>query len=530
MTRTRLFTLGLFLACCLVWLLPPSVSTAQESAAGPTTTASVSTTPAGSRAAHVVIDADIDTYITRSAERDIKIAMSEFGADVIILEIRTNGGAVGPALDFSRFLKQQQGLRVVAFVRDKAYSAGAMIAVAADEIYMAPGSAIGDCAPIMISPTDGLEPLPEAERAKIESPILAEFLDSSRRNGHDPLMAQAMVRTGFVVHVLEKDGAKKFVDDAEYARLKEQGWKPLEGVPDPLDAKDTLLTVYDDVAQKIGLSRATVDSAEVLSQQRGWSIVTTFKPTLGDSLIALLGSSVVRTLLMSAVGLSLYFSLATPGQGLPETVFVISLGLLLAIPAMTGYAQWYEIAAVIVGIFLLAVELFVLPGFGIAGVSGVLLILSGLVLTFIPVMPALPGDVFPRLPPLSISGGYLINGLFSTSVAVLISVVGGLLLAPYIGRIPGSSGLVLNTTAGTPVDKNAITNESIWPAPGTILIALTDLRPGGNATWDAPQPGAETTAPRTIPVVCDSGFVSAGKSVIVQEISGNRAVVRPHTA
>lgn len=479
-----------------------------------------------SRAAHVIINNEIDTYVTRSAERDILAAKEKLGADVIILEITTNGGAVGAALDFARFLKQQQDLRIIALVRDKAYSAGSLIALAADEIHMAPGSAIGDCAPIMIVPGAGLEPLPDAERAKIESPILADFRDSATRNGYDPLMAQSMVQAGIVVHYIEKDGQRRFVNAEDYTKLTAEGWTAVPGVPNPLDAKDTLLTVYDDVAKTIGLSRSTVASAEALAAAQGLEIVATYRPTMGDAMIALLSSGVVRTLLMSAVAMSLYFSLSAPGQGLPETVLVVSLGLLLGIPAMTGYAQWYEIAAVLLGIALLAVELFVLPGFGVAGITGILLIIGGLVMTFVPAMPQPPADWPPgtwTMPgDFGGIGSYVLTALVNFTIAMFIAVIGCAVLSKYITHIPLASRLILTTTAGTPVALDSRTDQSIWPAVGTTLTALTDLRPGGNARWDNPA----TATPAVIPVVSDSGFAKAGATLIVREITGNRAVVR----
>ena len=98
--------------------------------------------------------------------------------------IDTYGGIVTSGLDISRFIKQQTDVHTIAFVHNKAISAGAMIAMACDEIVMEPSAVIGDCAPIMLRTDGSLDPMPDTERAKMESPVLADFRDSAQRNGY----------------------------------------------------------------------------------------------------------------------------------------------------------------------------------------------------------------------------------------------------------------------------------------------------------------------------------------------------------
>src|SRR5206468_2317545 len=99
----------------------------------------------------------------------------------------------------------------------KAISAGAMIALAFNEIVMGSDAVLGDSAPISIGPS-GMEAMGAAERAKMESPILADFRDSALRNGYDPLLAEAMVSVSKAVHWIEApDGKRKFVDNDEFA-------------------------------------------------------------------------------------------------------------------------------------------------------------------------------------------------------------------------------------------------------------------------------------------------------------------------
>src|SRR5690606_27457066 len=122
----------------------------------------------------------------------------------------------------------------------------------------------------------------------------------------------------------------------------------------------------------------------------------------------------------------------------PEAVALCSLAVLLGVPLLTGHAQWYEILAVLVGVALIAVELFLLPGFGLAGVSGIILVLAGLTMAFVPA---------PQLPQGPVSFRFPWEILQGALVAILGGIVGGMVLIWWFGRymptLPYFRGLVL---------------------------------------------------------------------------------------
>ena len=248
-----------------------------------------------------------------------------------------------------------------------------MIAMACDEIAMAPGTMMGDSAPIMVSPEGGMQNLGATERAKAESPVLADFLDSAERNGHDPLLAEAMVRIGPALYLVENpEHQRRIVTQEDYDRLtKDQSqWKTPEGVRNPVRPKDTLLTVSDTTALKLGLATGIYPTVEQLSARRNLLIIANLRPAAGDRLIALLSGQAVRSLLLFVLLVSGYIAFKTPGTGLPEAVAAIALVVLLGVPLMTGYARWYEILMALAGIALVAIEVFVLPGLGWQDSSG----------------------------------------------------------------------------------------------------------------------------------------------------------------
>ncbi len=442
----------------------------------------------------------------------------DMGAKTVILRINTYGGLVTAGLDISRFLRDQTDIHTIAFVKTKAISAGSMIAIACDEIVMSPGSQIGDCAPIIFSTDGQLQPLPAAERAKEESPVLSDFLSSARRNGYDPLVAEAMVRVQTVVHVLQNaNGDKRFVDDDGYKDLLKQGWKPMPGVPDPVDGADTLLTVGPDIAQTLNLSKATVPTTDELIKDRHLSLIADLTPGVGDEIVAILSNPFARFLLLTAFIMALNISLHAPGHGAAEATAVVSLALLVGVPLLTGYAQWWEILVIVAGLALCAFEIFVFPGHGVSLALGLFMIVLGLVLTFVGREPASPG----WLPNMHQTWRNAQTGLLVVIGGMICSVILSVWLRKYLPAIPYFKRLVLTETSGgsIPLALQPLKPDS-WPFVGTIGEAVSELKPGGSARF----PFADDT--RTTSVVSSSGFVPPGSKIAVEEVRGTRVVVR----
>jgi membrane-bound serine protease (ClpP class) len=480
-------------------------------------------TRASSKAVIVGLDGEIDDFNERTLFQRFDEAR-RLGADTIILQLNTYGGLVTAGLDISRFLKRQNDLHIICFVDDKAIYAGAMIALACDEIVMQPGSMLGDCAPISLSPTGtGMETMGAAERAKAESPILADFDDSARRNGYDPLLVQSMVSVGRIVHWIQNDaGERRFVDQATYDKLIHEGWKAVPDVADPVDGPETLLTVSADTALKLGLAKAIEASPESLAASRGLTILDTFTSSAGEAIISLLSSAAVRGILTTIFLFTLYTSFSHPGHGMPEVICVTTLGLLVGVPLLTGYAQWWEILAIIIGVFLIALEIFVVPGLGFVGISGMMLLLLGLTMTWVGKEPW-PG-IMPHL-----------QGTWSALRQAIVIVVAGMFcsmllwfwLQRYLPKLPYFNRLILTTISGSIAGMQSATDstKTVWPPPGSRGRAITDLRPGGSAAFH----DSAINNTRIIDVISDSGFVAAGADVAVREVRGNHVVVRALT-
>ncbi len=446
------------------------------------------------------------------------------GAKVIIVDLDTYGGLVTAGLDISGFIKSQSDVHTIAYVSRKAISAGAMIAISCDEIVMAPNAQLGDCAPIAIH--DGeMQTLGKDERAKATSPILSDFKGSAIRNGYDVLLVQSMVVADIVVHWVENNkGERRFVNATEFAALTKAGWTEVKDseVGAPVDSDTSLLTVHGGAAFKLGLAKAIHPTLESLAAARNYNITATLAPSFGDTMIEVISTPIARLFLMVIFAVSLYAVFHAPGHGMAEVIAVIALALLVGVPLMTGYAEWWEILVILIGIALLALELFVIPGFGAAGIIGILCILFGFVMTFV---GRDPGG----------SGGHieswwsnLQTGMATVVSAMIGSIIAASILRKYLPKLPLFNRLILTTIAGDIGRSNplpgapAVDHGSFWPAVGAYADAVSDLKPGGSASFYDP-----TIADvRVLSVISATGYISRGAKLVVLQNNDNRVLVR----
>lgn len=489
-------------------------------------TTAPSTRPAGSRAVVVPIEGEINNFTAAQFKGRVEEARKQ-GVDTLIVRMDTPGGLVSAAMDIVDELKTAgETMHTVSYVRKDAYSAGTLISVACKEIVMAPGSVIGDCAPIMMGQS-GLQDISGANRAKIESPLVQSFEELAERHGYDPLLVRAFVQYQVSVYVVEKDGQRKFVSKDVWEQMKGEGWKLSEDLKNPVDDELTLLTVSDTTAYKLRLSRGTYKTVEDFAKSINVDIVQTFETSAGESIIEWLSSNSLRGLLSIAFTLSIYFVFSKPGGGIAESAAIVSGLILFGVPLLTGYAGWLEMLMILLGLCLIGLEIFVIPGFGVTGITGIILLLMGLVLTYVPSEgPAIPdgqNSLFPQLPQTQQA---LKEGLVISTVGLAISMGLWWWLSKYITKVPYMNRMVLQTSVGQTIeadrDPARELAEQAWPSVGASGLAVTDLKPGGVARFF----DSIINDDRNADVVSDHGYVVAGTRVVVRDKEGTRIVVR----
>jgi len=485
------------------------------------------------RAAIVPIHGTIDDVLRRSVERRVRLARQR-GANLIIFEMDTPGGLVTSALDLAGFIKRlpEQGVRTVAWVNDQAYSAGALLSVAAQQIYVSSTASIGDCAPIMVTPVGGMEQLGDTERAKAESPILQEFRDSAIRNGYDPLLCRAMVTVGTEVWWIEntRTGQRRFVEGPEKQRLiddlepEKREWKLVEEyrhpladrlVPlrQPIDRDDELLTLGADEAVAFGLAAGMASNVEQLSEQLGLTVQPMrLDMSTWERFVVWLNSPLVRGILFVIMLVGAYMEFQSPGLIAPGATALVALAIFLGAPYAAGLADIWTIVLLVIGVLLLLVEVFVIPGFGIAGISGLLLIGIALIGSFVPTEPGAPPF---SLPTLQGTWDAIKTGVIVLSSSTIIAVVGIMLLAKYLPYTPLTRRLVLANPEPAPTPSAPVLQPPVMP--GDIGVVTGDLRPGGQARFGQ----------HIVDVTSQGEYVEAGTRVQVLRIEGMNVVVRP---
>jgi membrane-bound serine protease (ClpP class) len=291
------------------------------------------------------IDEDIDPGMNRR----VKLAMEQataLKADVILIEMDTYGGAVTDADEIrTRILESK--IPVYVFINKDAASAGALISIACDSIYMAPGASIG--AATVVNGTDGT-----AAPDKYQSYMRSMMRSTAEATGRNPQIAEAMVDEKLVV----------------------------PGISD----SSSVITFSVAEAIKNGFCEGEYGSAKEILEAQGLQSaeIIAYEEKTVDTIISFFLSPAVSGILILLIIGGIYFELQTPGIGFPLAL-AVSAALLYFIPYyLNGLAENWEILAFVIGIILLAVEFFVIPGFGVFGVAGIVMTLGGLVLGMLP--------------------------------------------------------------------------------------------------------------------------------------------------
>lgn len=531
-------------------LVPVGVDSALAQGPGtrPAETAAEKAAPTGPfrQALIIPVQREITEITLDSIERRLDRARAE-RVELIILELDTPGGALGPTLEICDAIKRirGEGVKVYAWVNNQAYSAGTIIAMATDGIVMAANATMGDSQPIVISET-GPAAIPENLEAKAMSPLLEELRDSAYRNGYDMDLVMSLVRPEMQIFWLEntQTGERDFVDTAGRNRLfgvtdtqpadgkqtalgpepipdslSKTPWRyvrehPLLGqVQQPVVTDRELLTMRDGRALAYGLSLATVSSdAQLKSFMNVSGAIERAELTWMERAVEWLASPVVRAVLLMIMLLGVYAEFHAPGIGLPGAVALGALVLFLGAPYMAGFTVTWEIVVIVIGLTLIGIEIFLIPGFGVVGIAGLILLGFGLLSSFAPAEP------FRRhwfdLPEMPQTYRYIRNGMIAMGAGFTGALIGMAILARYLPRAP-----IFNRLIGpnpTPHDLRVEDPYHGLAKVGDVGRTETLLRPAGKARFGAV----------LVDVVSQGEYVSSGERVEVIERSGSRVVVR----
>jgi membrane-bound serine protease (ClpP class) len=408
-----------------------------------------------------IIDLGLAPFVQRVLDE-----ATDAHAQGVILNINTFGGRVDAAVLIRDALLEAK-VPTVAFINKRAISAGALISLAAEKIAIADGGTIGAATPVQMgAPGAPAQPVDE----KTVSYVRKEFRATAEQRNRPPLIAEAMV-------------------DADVE------------IPDIIE-KGKLLTLTTKEALQVKIADFHANSLEAVLQSLNLADaeVRHASETWAESLVRFLTDPVVSSLLMTVGILGIMLEMRVPGFGVPGGIGLLSLALFFWGHGLVRLAGLEEFLLVGLGLILVGVEIFLIPGFGIAGILGIIALMGGLAMSLIGT---------------GATWDSLLAALGQVSISILVAIVATLALLRYFPRLPFGKRLILETNLQAQEGyESSPAEDHRWM--GKQGIAMSDLHPSGIARFDGER----------VDVVSDGSFIQAGQPLEVVRIDGNRVVVR----
>jgi membrane-bound serine protease (ClpP class) len=407
----------------------------------------------------VAVTGTIEMGIAPYIRRAIREA-EEAGASAVILDVNTFGGRVDAAVAIVDAVSNSR-VPVYAYVNPRAISAGALISVSTIGIFMSPDATIGASTVV--------DAQGQKVSEKAQSVMRAQFRALAERRGLDPRIGEAMVDEEIEIEGVIERGRLLTLTPSE---AEEVGYA-------------TQVANFDALLAELGL-----EGAEVVVPGVNWA----------ESLVRFLSNPLVAPLLLSIGVLGLMIEIKTPSFGLAGAVGLASLAAFFGSHLIVGLAGFEEVILLAAGLIALAIEVFVVPGFGVAGVISILCIGAGVFLALLGSLPTWP-DIARAM------------GVIAFSIMIVIAAVYTL-----VRKLPTSDrwrGIFLR--AATARDEGYVSAESREELIGQEGVAVTDLHPSGTGRF-----GDER-----LDVVCESGFVPKGGAIRIVRSEGYRHVVLP---
>ncbi|NQU41306.1 MAG: nodulation protein NfeD [Lentisphaerae bacterium] len=413
------------------------------------------------------------------------------GASAIILDMDTPGGRLDACEEIMHLLSDLDATTYT-FVNPNAISAGAIIALSTDQIYMAPSGRIGDAMPVMMSPIPmgGTQEIPEGLKEKALSPTVALIRSAAQRKGHDANLAEAMVRPEYEYSI----GDEVICPAGQLLTLTSLDAERLVG-----DDEHPLL------------SRGTVKDMDALLELIGHAGATPIRieSSSAESIARMIDGFPLSGILLAAGLLGLYIEYKTPGFGLPGLAGIALLAVWFWGHQVAGLAGMGEVLLFLVGTVLLFVEIFLIPGFGITGMAGLGCILLSLILAMV---QHYPGE--PWYQPASVNPDQIERMILNLGGGLFLTFLGGVLMGRFLPATHLFQRLMLTRAVSAAEGYQASTpTDELMGLSGT---AETPLRPAGIGSFGS----------KRLNVVTQGVFIDRGEAIVIAETHGSRIVVR----
>ena len=407
------------------------------------------------------IEGEIDLGLAPYVKRVIDEA-GKNGASAIIFRINTFGGRVDAATQIKDAIFDSK-VRTIAFIDKRAISAGALIALSCEKIVMAPGASMG--ASTVVDQSG------QKQSEKYQSYMRSEMRATAEKNNRRTDIAQAMVDERIVVPDLNDDSTKLVtLTSDEAVKFK---------------MADTILTSIGEIQSAFGLK----DAQDV-----------TVKVNWAEDFVSFLNNPIVSSILIIIGLIGIFMEIKMGVWGLPGTVAVIALALFFGSSYILQLASVIDIVMFVAGVILLLLEIFVIPGFGVAGVLGIILMIFGLFLSLVSDFQMSDFSLL-SMAIVQLASIFVATGLFMY------------LLSKILPRTNVWNRLILQENIGS---KSGYTSKpSLENLIGVEGTAFTDLRPAGTAIING----------NRVDVVTEGDYVNHNSKIVVKSVEGSKVVV-----
>ncbi|MCH7721888.1 MAG: nodulation protein NfeD [Bacteroidetes bacterium] len=408
-----------------------------------------------------VIENEIDLGLAPYVRRVVSEAERE-NADAIIFKINTFGGRVDAATQIKDAIISTDIL-TIAFINNRAISAGSLIALSCNKIVMVPGSSIGA--------TTVVDQTGQKQSEKYQSYMRSEMRSTAERNGRRTDIVEGMVDERIVIEGL--------VDSTQLVTLtSEEAYK--------FGIADTLANNLDEL-----LAAFNLESARMIEIHPNWA----------EAVVRFLNNPIITSILIMIGFFGLLAEIKSPGWGVPGTAGLIALTLFFGTSYILQLASVIEILMFIIGVALILLEVFVIAGFGIAGVSGIILVFASLFFSLIGSDPFLDFEM-------------VSNAIIQLSVSLVAAIILIIILAKFLPKTTIFNKFVLAVEEKK--DAGFVSHSTSDELVGKKGVAITTLRPAGTAKIDG----------NRVDVVSESEYIEKGQKIKVIAVEGIRVVVK----
>ncbi|MDQ3332418.1 MAG: hypothetical protein M3552_17515, partial [Planctomycetota bacterium] len=458
------------------------------------------------KVAFIKIDGVIEPILEQFVIRQVDRAVAS-GADLIIFEIDSPGGLLlsSEQLAFHIADLDPKKVRTVAYIPEQALSGAALISLGCDEIYLRPGARIGDAAPIETRDGQAFERAPE----KVLSVLRETLRRLAEQKGRPTAVCEAMADKDLLVYEVtnQKTGRTWYMSDDELHNAADEWTKgPLVHE----SRNDNLLTVRGERAHELKLAEPPVVDLDELKNRLGVPANVALRPvgrTWVDSLIFLLNRPVIAGALI-ALGIVLIYLELHFMTGLLGIMSATCFAIFFWSKFLGGTAGWLEVVLFMLGIACIGLEVFVIPGFGVFGVSGGLLLLGALIMASQTFGNFAPGtDVRQMTQTIGVLSG-----------AIIVTVVSAVAMSRFLPHMPFLGSMIL-APPGAEIDHGPRLRpyeDGETAVVGKQGRAASSLRPAGKAEIDG----------EYLDVFSDGVYIEAGTPVEIVRREGNRVIVR----